>query len=337
MTRTARNLGAAGLLAVAASLAVACSSGQSQSPRAASTSPSRGQYAGVVLRVADIGVGDLFYLAEKDGTLQAAVKPYGAQIKIVGTFANMQPAVQAITAGAADLTSGSVTAAAGALAGNADIKIFASQPDEPAEEALIVKKNSPITSVRDLVGKTVAVNEAGTGQYMLLQALAYNHVPASEVHQVYLDPPQAGPAFTSGQVPVWSTFSSYVPIAVDQDGGRILVTGRQVGTANDLVYVASDSVASKYPLLLKAVYSALAAEAQKEIKNPSAEETVLESGLHLSPAESRFIATETTPVTADGAAQVTRFQRVADFFYKAGALPSAVNLAPDVIDVNDLG
>ncbi|WP_373412878.1 ABC transporter substrate-binding protein, partial [Streptomyces sp. NRRL B-24572] len=57
-------------------------------------------------------------------------------------------------------------------------------------EGILVREGSEITSVRDLVGRKVAVNKGGTVEYLLLKALAKAGIPADKVERVYLRPDQ---------------------------------------------------------------------------------------------------------------------------------------------------
>ena len=229
--------------------------------------------APTVVRIADVEGGDALYFAVKTGLLNKDLAKYNATAEIAGTFTAESPALQALAAGSADVTSGSITATEGGLAGESDVEIFAYEPDgvgKVSQEAIVVKANSGITSVKDLEGKTVAVNQAGTGEYMLDKALTYYHIPESSVKKVYLLPPAAATAFASGSVDAWATFSTYIPEAEEQDAAKVLVGGNQIGTQNDGVEVVNTTFAKAHPQIVKAIYEAAATRVGRSGKEPCA-------------------------------------------------------------------
>ena len=274
-------------------------------------------------------------LAIDDGSFAKALKPLGATAVEAGNFSTEAPGIQALEGGSVDFVTGSITATIGALAANAPIKIFAWSPDAKEDEAILVPKNSSIKTVKDLEGKTVAVNQAGTGQYMLDQALSYYHVPVSSVHQAYFLAPNGLQAFESGSIDAWATFSTFIPLAEQNANARVLVWGGQVQTKNDTVYVVSSSFADKYPHLLKVIFGVLQAETAKLIKNPSTFNTNIETADHLAPADITFLDKAEAPLEAVEPSVITRWQGVANFFHKAGSVPTSVTIAGTTVDVDN--
>jgi sulfonate transport system substrate-binding protein len=294
--------------------------------------------AGVVVRIADVIGGDAFYLALQDGTLQKAVGKYGATAKIVATFPAEAPALQTLAADAADFTSGSITATIGGLAGDSAVQVFAYEPDgvsKVPQEAILVKKDSGINTLKDLEGKTVAVNQAGSGEYMLDQALAYNHIAEDSVTKVYLQVPAGATAFAAGQVDAWSTFATYIPLAEEQDDAKVLISGSQVKSRNDGVEVVNTSFAKAHPELVKAVFDAIQAESEKTLKHPAAYDQFLETTDHVTPGGILNYANKTLavwqPVTPT---QEKLFQQVSGFFWREGAVPTFVDFADKVFYVS---
>lgn len=273
-------------------------------------------------------------LAIQDGSFAKALAPLGASAVEAGNFSSEAPGIQALEAGAVDCVEGSITATTGALAAGAPIKIFAWSPDPAKDEAILVPKDSPITSVKDLEGKTVAVNQAGTGEYMLDQALAHNQIRQDAVKRAYFLAPAGLQAFESGSVDAWATFATFIPLAEQYANARVLVWGGQVGTKNDTVWVVSSSFAEKYPHLLKVVFGVLRAEAAREVKNPATANANLETADHLTASDLKFLDAANEPLQAVTPSVVQRWQGVANFFHQAGALPTSVTIAGNTVDVN---
>ena len=160
-------------------------------------------------------------LARAHGSLEKALAEQGVTVAWSGPFAAAAPAMEAMNAGAIDITAGSSTSSITALAGGVPMVVFAYQAMSPASEAILVPRNSPIRTLKDLEGHTVAVNRGGTGEYLLMRALDRNGVDPSRVRRVYLSPSDSGPSFLAGRVDAWATWDPFVAIAIAKYGGRV--------------------------------------------------------------------------------------------------------------------
>lgn len=308
---------------------------QAQTQSSAGTSSSENDH-GVTVRIeGDNGTG-IADLAIADGSMQKALAPLGAKAETVGNFTALAPAVSALQAGALDIANGSITATFGSMSGGADIEIFGWGKDAPEDEAILVKKNSSITSVAQLAGKTVAVNQGGTGEYLLDQALSYNHVPLSSVKKAYLLAPAGNTAFQSGNVDAWSTFATFIPLALQHDNARVLVYGGQVGTQNDTDWVVSSSFAAAHPHLLKVLFGVLRAEEAKVIANPTAYNAAVAKADKFGAPELKVLDDALEPLEPVQAAQVATFQQIANFFQQSGGFKKPVTVSGKTIDVTTL-
>src|SRR6201999_4635190 len=134
---------------------------------------------------------------------------------------------------------------------------------EPRTTSIIVKNGSGINTIPDLVGKSVAVNRSGVAEFLLVAALEKYHVDRSKVKIVYLNPPEAAPAFGSGQVDAWAMWSPGVDIARSQYKGHdIFVEGRDLDFQIDFnSWLVKKDFAGRNRQLVSAVNAAFAAEA----------------------------------------------------------------------------
>jgi sulfonate transport system substrate-binding protein len=260
----------------------------------------------------------------------------GASYQLVGNFPSEAPGITALEGGSLDIVSGSVTATIGAWAGSAPVKVIGYGAAVGNGSAILVPAGSPITSVQDLVGKTVGVNQAGTGQYTLDQALNYYHIPISSVQQVFLQPSTALAAFASGQVQAWATFATNIPIAVTKFNARVLVTSGKVHGENYTVTVVADSFARKYPNLVKLYFNIMHEAAVRVEKNPTAYDQYLVTNEGFTPAEVAYTNAQLTFFDAVTPTQVKAFQAVADLFYKDGSVPVDVKVQGKTINANNL-
>jgi sulfonate transport system substrate-binding protein len=341
------------LAALLASLALAaCGGGGSSSGSSSTTSASSGSGSGgstgattasdssastegVTVNLGILQGATLAAVAKHIGSLEEELAKEGAKVKYQGPFPAMVPAIEAMNAGDVDITYGSISAGVGALAGKSDFKIFAVEPEQPTNEGIIVSKNSGITSLADLKGKKIAVNEAGTGEYLALLALEKAGLTKEEVTLVNLQPPEAAAAFGSGQVDAWATWSSFTGLAEDEMGGKMLIDGGELGSLNDTPFIVTTSFAEKYPTLVKAVYEGLA-DAAAWIKSNQAEAIKFYEEEGLSPPVAKAQAQQggkLDPITEPS--QIERFQTVADYVYEQGVVPVKVDMSERTVNVEE--
>jgi sulfonate transport system substrate-binding protein len=334
LTRRGVAASAAAFAAVVTILAVAgCSSSASSSSSASTSSASQ---ALIPVRIPDPGNSGALAVGKKDGSLAAALAAAGAKVEWTGTAGPFAPAALEMSANELDFAQGSITSAVTALAATPAFKLFAEQDPDRIGEGILVPANSPIKSVQDLIGKTVAVNKGGTGEYLLRKALAAANIPASKVTFVYLSPPETAPVLNSGKVDAWATWNQYSVAEVGLDNARFVATGAQIGSQNYSVWAVRTGFAQKYPKIVAAFYNYLHTEGLKLVSDPTEFINVFTTAgpEALNPAEVTFDAKDsaglgtTEPISPTVASQ---FQNVANFFSSEGVTKSAVTVAPYVI------
>lgn len=330
LTRRALTLTAGALLA--AGLA-ACGTGQSSDSAADTSSGGKNL---ISVRIPDPGDAGVLAVGKKDGSLDAALAKVGAKAVWTGSSGPFAPAAQEMASNQLDIAQGSITSAVTSYAATPVFKLFAQQAPDRIGEGVLVPAKSPIKTVAQLVGKKVAVNKGGTGEYLLRQALATAHIPVSKVNLVYLNPAQTAPVLNSGQVDAWATWASYSVAEVGQAGARFVATGGQVGSENYSVWAVRSGFAQQHPGVVAALYSYLHAEGQKLVADPGKfiNVTTAAGPQALSGNEITFEKKDTAaigttnPITP---AISSQFQAVSKFFASQGVTPSAVNMASAVI------
>ncbi|NEE53876.1 ABC transporter substrate-binding protein, partial [Streptomyces sp. SID8455] len=163
----------------------------------------------VDVRIPDPGNSGVLAVAKKDGSLDKALGKVGARVKWTGSAGPFAPAAQAMNADQLDIATGSITSGITSLSQRPGFKFFTAVDPDAKGEGILVRDGSGIDSVADLVGKKVAVNQGGTGEYLLLKALAKEKIPADKVERVYLRPDQTAAVFNAGQVDAWAVWATY--------------------------------------------------------------------------------------------------------------------------------
>jgi sulfonate transport system substrate-binding protein len=296
----------------------------------------------VVVRMADPGNSGFLAVAKKDGSLDAALAKVGAKVKWAGDFSVFAPAAQAINAGSLDVATGSITSGVTALAVKPSFKIFATVPPDLAGEGIVVKNGSPIKSVADLAGHTVAVGHGGTSEYLLLKALQTFGVPVEKVKRVYLLPPQTAPVFGSGKVDAWSTFSTFLIPAVTDLDARVLADGAAIKSDNYVIYVAANKLLQEHPEVVKALFEFLRDGSAKEIADPASYLNVFtQAGPQAVQGKQKDLVVDIQkkgkPAQAVTAAEITKYQDVAKFFLDQKVLTAPLDVSQHVVDVTKLG
>lgn len=336
MTRPRRTVILVLVAAVLSAAIAACGSSSSGSDPSGSSAASRSGPT-VPVRIARTGYFDPLALGQADGSLTKAIEAAGGKPSYTAPFGAFAPVAEALNGGSVDIGVGSITSAIGGFIGKSGYTIFAAIPPENSDEGVLVPKGSPIHSVSQLVGKSVVVNKAGTGEYLLLKALAVNHIPASKVKRVYLPPTSAGSAFASGQLQAWSTWGTFTDIARASHGARLLVGGAQIGSQNDQILVVRNGFLSAHPSIVKAIFNAARAESIKNQDDPAAATALgnKSAGLPANVAALQTVAfQQQPPLEAITPSVLHSFQQVADFFHAQGVTPTTAEMSQHVVNLD---
>ncbi|TWT11663.1 NrtA/SsuA/CpmA family ABC transporter substrate-binding protein [Reyranella sp. CPCC 100927] len=223
------------------------------------------------------GRGGLPLQAKERGAFEKILAQDGIKVQWIGPFPNHAPSLQAVTGGSADFGFwGSSTPALAAIIAGSPLIFTHFALYEPRSTAIIAKDDSGIHAVKDLVGKSVAVNRSGLGEFLLVAALEKHGIDRKKVKFVYLNPPDAGPAFAQGKIDAWSMWSPGVDIArTEYKAHDIFFEGRDLDFFIDFSSLLTTRKFSEENAdLVRAVIAAYAAEAKWVTDNPFEAEVI---------------------------------------------------------------
>ena len=278
-----------------------------------------------VVRIGFQKYGKLVLLKSK-GTLEEKLKTAG--YKVVWTeFPSGPPLLEVLNVGAIDFGNTGEAPPIFAQAAGAPIQYVAYEPPAPKGEAILVPKDSKLTSVADLKGKKVALNKGSNVHYLLVKALEKAGVKYSEIEPVFLAPADARAAFERGAVDAWVIWDPFQAAAEAATGARTLADGSGI-VSNYQFYFSSkkflESDANIVDLVLaqlsevdawaKGDIHAVAGQLAPAIGLPVA---VVEVALK---RQSYGIKPITDGVIADQ-------QQVADSFFALGLLPKPIRIS----------
>lgn len=188
-------------------------------------------------------VGDQSYNAqaamEAAGVLENL--PYTLEWK---QFTAGSPVAEALNVGSLDigLLGDAPVLFLGAL--GAPIKVIAVSRQNLDGVAILVKKDSPISSLADLAGKRAAIWKGSWSQQLLLTALDKAGVPRDSLELRYLSALDASHALEGGSVDVIATWEPYVT-QQERQGARVLATADGLIPAQSFIAANARAVEAK--------------------------------------------------------------------------------------------
>jgi sulfonate transport system substrate-binding protein len=279
------------------------------------------------------GLSGLNTIAKERGEFAKLLAKDGIKVEWLGPFPNHAPTLQAVTGGSADFSfGGSTTPALAAIIAGSPLVFTQFVVYEPRTTAIIAKDASGIRTIEDLVGKSVAVNRSGLGEFLLVAALEKHKVDRSKVKFVYLNPPDAAPALASGQVDAWSMWSPGVDIArLDYKAHDIFLEGRDLEFQIDFTsYLTTRKFATENPALVQAVNDAFRAEGKWISENSKDAEYIAQrAGKYSDEVRDQFIAMnrQYRYFSVEDKQFIAELQRAADWLVQRKILPEPVNVS----------
>src|SRR5690606_9920533 len=162
------------------------------------------------LRIGALTTQNVLTLCHASGDLAEVVEEIGGSVTASDPFPAFAPPAEALAAGHIDAGSSGATGVLTALVGNPDLVIVAVERNDNDSQGIVASGASGVSTIEELAGHTVAINEGGTGEYLLRKALDAHGMTIDDVEPVYLAPADAATAFSSGQVDAWATWDQYL-------------------------------------------------------------------------------------------------------------------------------
>jgi ABC-type nitrate/sulfonate/bicarbonate transport system substrate-binding protein len=155
-------------------------------------------------------------------------KEEGIKIKIIPGASSAGPRYQALLTGQLDVEGGAWVGWINVIARGGKIKAvtYGSVQTKDRKSGIMVLENSPISTVKDLVGKTIAVNSLGlTSDYIIKEALKKNNVPCDRVQLIAVPSENQEQVLRTNQVDGIAgaaTSSIQIEMAFDRGGVRMI-------------------------------------------------------------------------------------------------------------------
>jgi sulfonate transport system substrate-binding protein len=266
------------------------------------------------------------YLKSK-GTLESALAPSRIDVQW-HEFTSGLPLLEALNVGAIDITADVADAVPPfALAAGASLTYYAIETPSPQAQAIVVPKDSSITSVAQLKGRKVGFAKGAGAHYLLLEALTQQGLSINDIEPAYLTPADARAAFENGALAAWVIWDPFLAAVQRQSSARILVDGSGLSSYRRF-YLASTSYAKRRPDVLTTAFNELRAAGDWFKKNPkaAADWNAPVIGLDAAIVEAANLRRSYKVQIVDSAALAEQ-QRIADAFTRAKILPRSIAIA----------
>lgn len=273
----------------------------------------------------------LLPIVKARGDLDQVLKAQGIQVKWVEFPAGPQ-LLEGLNVGSVVFGESGEAPPIFAQAASPNLVYVANQPAAPKAEALLVRQDSSIHSVKDLKGKRVVLNKGSNVHYLLLKVLQANHLSLSDINVVYLPPADARAAFEKGAVDAWVIWDPFFAAAEQQLHARVLATGQDL-VSNHQFYLADRKFAQNNPQVLNTVVTELnkTTEWVKTHQDDAAKLLEKPTGLDIGILKTSIsrMGFGVTPITAQVAQEQ---QNVADAFYQEKLIPKQIHIQDAILN-----
>ncbi len=290
---------------------------------AASLACRRPALATGTVRVGYQKYGNLLLL-KTSGLLEDRLKPLGRTVEW-REFGAGPALMEALAAGAIDFGTAGETPPIFAQAAGAPFLYLGAEPPAPVGEAILVLDHSPIRTLADLRGKTIAFNKGSNVHYLFVRAIAEAGLGLADVTPVYIAPPDGRAAFERGSVDAWAIWDPFMAAAQAVGNTRVLTDGHGLAANNQFYFRAK---AFTDAAVIDALFQSIAAIDARTVGDPSAAAATLSPAMGLpAPVLAGALARQGWAVRRMDAGLVAEQQVIADTFFKLGLIPKAIRVA----------
>ncbi|MDB6141877.1 MAG: transporter substrate-binding protein [Pseudomonas sp.] len=269
----------------------------------------------------------LWILLKQNGQLEERLKPLGFTVNWHEFSTGL---LSSLNAGSVDLHADVADAfALFTQAADAPLTYYAQENSSPSAQAIIVQDNSPIHSVADLKGKTVAVSKGSGSNYLLISALKKAGLTLADITPRYLEAPDGGAAFANGNVDAWAIWDPFLATQQLDHHVRVLDDGKDGVADYNRFYLVTSTFAKAHPDVLQVTFDTLRETGQWVKAHPKeAAQTLGPLWGNIAPATVELANSrrsyDIVPVKLNDLAEQ---QRIADTYYAAKLIPKPLKVS----------
>ncbi|TCM52801.1 sulfonate transport system substrate-binding protein [Rhizobium sp. PP-F2F-G48] len=271
-------------------------------------------------------------LLKKEGLLEKAFEKDGISIRWVQS-AGSNKALEYLNAGSIDF--GSTAGAAALIArvnGNPVKSVYVYS--RPEWTALVTGKDSPIKTVADLKGKTVAVTRGTDPHVFLVRALADAGLTSKDVTFVLLQHADGRLALSRGDVDAWAGLDPLMAAAEVEEGAKLFY--RKPENNSWGVLNTTETFAAEHPDIVKRVLATYEQARKQALADPAALKAALIEAAKLPDAViDRQLERTDLSTSRIGDVQAETITKAGLALQEAGVLAADADIAKTVADLID--
>ncbi|HBC93119.1 MAG TPA: aliphatic sulfonates ABC transporter substrate-binding protein, partial [Pelotomaculum sp.] len=189
------------------------------------------------------------FVAKQKGWLEEEMAKVGVTVKWT-SFQAGPPMNESFAAGEQDVGFLGDTAAIIPKSAGQDMRVVSMAATAPNALAIVVPKNSQITSPQELKGKKVATVKGSYAHHLLTLVLQNNGLTTNDIQFINLTLADIGTALANGDIDAGGIWEPLITKLEDDGIARVLVDGTGIKKGS-LVVVASNGFAVNNPELVK--------------------------------------------------------------------------------------
>ncbi|MFB2837004.1 aliphatic sulfonate ABC transporter substrate-binding protein [Floridanema evergladense] len=283
---------------------------------------------GIKTKVLQMGYQQAGDLVRVTGVLEKRLEPLGIKVEWA-QFAQGPQLMEAMNVGKIDIGSVGETPPIFAQAAGAQIVYLVGQkttPETGRGSVIAVPPESPIKTVAEIKGQKVVFQKASASHYFILRALEEVGLQYSDIQVLSMPTVESRGAFIEGNIPVWVTSDPHLALAEKLGRVRILRDARGIDSPGGY-YIGRRQFAQENPELVRIVIEEIDKIEQwaQANRQETAKLIAPEQKLDLDVMQ-RVIDRRTFGRRAISRELIEQQQKVADYFYKNGVLPKAINV-----------
>jgi NitT/TauT family transport system substrate-binding protein len=159
-------------------------------------------------------------------------------------YDNYTDSLKALAAGDIDANSQTLNDTLASVSAGSKQTIVLVNDNSTGNDKIIARDG--ITSIADLKGKTVAVEQGTVDHYLILLALRQSGLSERDIHLAAMPTDAAASAFAAGQVDAVGAFAPFTTVALQRQGSRAIATSAEFpGAIPDHLVVNSTLVQAR--------------------------------------------------------------------------------------------
>lgn len=265
-------------------------------------------------------------VAREQAAIEAALKPQGVSVRWV-EFSFGPPLLEALNLGAIDFGQTGDAPPIFAQAAGANLVYAAAQPHGGSGSAILVPKDSPLTTLAELKGKRVAFSKGSSAHNLTVAALEKAGLTYRDITPVLLAPADGAAAFAGGTIDAWAVWDPYFAIAEEGQGARVLVRASDITPTNNFFLANKDFAEAQADVLTTALAALGEVAVWCEGNHASVAASLSKiTGVPLA-ATRRAVERIRFVIAPMDAPVIAEQQRIADRFHAIGVIPRPVQVS----------